>query len=387
MVLRIPLYAGGGSDDDFDPKSDLESAAALIEDGRLDDAIQVLVEIARKDPEQMERVQKIILSVREREAEIKENFTKIREVIQRDDLSPNEKLLLIEEQINNIKKIDSDPTSDTWMNLSFVESELRLSLDVLRREEYFDRGNEKLALNRYQEAVDIYHSGFIDSVFGESQTYEKYRDAETPSDIEKYEVNPKRQKTIFDAYRAIAPEGDQTIDEIGSLLSLWKQQSTQIAELESIAAGVVSTSVPENWVRSLADYIDTLDIVGDEIQSTLILSNKIKALKKQLYDNLEGAPEDFRYDRIESFLFGREGNEAEGIIYSQSIQWEDSYMDILFRMLERVRQPYADGLINKSSSSFTSSGFTAEKTLEIVSNSDTYASLQREAGITRFVNR
>ena len=72
MILGIPLSAGGNgeSEDGYDPKNDLEKAANLIEEGRLNDAIGVLVDLARKEPEQMERVQKIMRDIRERESEI-----------------------------------------------------------------------------------------------------------------------------------------------------------------------------------------------------------------------------------------------------------------------------------------------------------------------------
>jgi len=156
MILGVPLYAGGGADstDNYDPKAELENAAALIEEGHLDDAIQALVEIARRDPEQMERVQKIILSIREREKKIYEIFDDIKILVPRDDLDPDEKLRLLEDLFNKVKILDSDPTSDTWRNLSYIESGLLQSLDILRREDFFIRGNEKLALLQYKEAVD-----------------------------------------------------------------------------------------------------------------------------------------------------------------------------------------------------------------------------------------
>jgi len=395
MILGLPLYAGGGIDstDNYNPKAELENAAALIEEGLLDDAIQALVEIARRDPEQMERVQKIILSIREREKKINELFDEIKVLIPRDDLGPDEKLRLLEGLFNQVKILDSDPTSDTWKNLSYIESGLLQSLDILRREDFFVRGNEKLALLQYKEAVDEYQRGFIDSIFGESQTYEKYRDAGSPEDIEKYLVNPERQKVIFDAYKKNAPQGDLIIEDMESLLNLWKQNSKLLSDLEPSAVNAISGLNPPGWDEALAEYSGTLKSLFEEIQSSKALSDKLNTLRLQLYEDLDGAPEDFRYDRIGLFFSGREGLESEGILFAQEFQWEKAYLSLFSRMLERVRQPYTDGqvqfnsgLLNEAFASYSLSGAAAEKTLEIIQGTETYSAIQRVSGITRFTD-
>jgi len=372
----------------------LEKAAVLIEEGRLDDAIQLLVDIARRDPEQMERVQKVILGIREREKKINEIFDEIKILIPRDDLDPDEKLRLLEDLFNRVKLIDSDPGSDTWKNLSYIESGLLQSLDVLRREEFFVRGNEKLAVQLYGNAVDEYRRGFLNRVYGESQTYEKYRDAGSPEDIEKYAVNPERQKVIFDAYKKNAPEGDLLIGDMGTLLDLWTQNSLFLAEGQSAADAVVAGLSPENWKDSLADYLTGLDTAADEIDSSAALYERLNDLKLQLYEDLDGAPEDFRYDRIASFFTGREGKEPEGILYTQQIQWENSYIDLISGMLARVRQSYANGqtafnsgLLTEASGSYALSGTAAETALEILHGTDKYVSAQREKAVTRFIDR
>jgi len=395
MILGLPLYAGGDTDqaDGYDSKLELEKAASLIEEGRLDDAIQLLVDIARRDPEQMERVQKVILSIREREKKINAVFDDIKVLIPRDDLDPDEKLRLLEDLFKKVKILDSDPGSDTWKNLSYIESGLRQSLDVLRREEFFVRGNEKLALQLYGNAVDEYRKGFINRVFGESQTYEKYRDAGSPEDIEKYAVNPERQKIIFDAYKKNAPEGDTLIGDMETLLNLWTQNSLLMAEGQSAAEAVVSGLNPENWAESLADYLAGLNTVAEEIDSSVALYERLNELKRQLYEDLGGAPEDFRYDRIATFFSGRVDKEPEGILYTQEIQWENSYVDLLTVMLTRVRQSYTDGLIafnsgllSEASGSYALSGTAAETAVVLLQGSDDYVTARKEA-VTRFIKR
>ncbi len=395
MILGVPLYAGGGADstDNYDPKAELENAAALIEEGHLDDAIQALVEIARRDPEQMERVQKIILSIREREKKIYEIFDDIKILVPRDDLDPDEKLRLLEDLFNKVKILDSDPTSDTWKNLSYIESGLLQSLDILRREDFFIRGNEKLALLQYKEAVDEYQSGFLNSVFGESQTYEKYRNAGSPEDIEKYLVNPERQKVIFDAYKKNAPQGDIIIEDMESLLNLWKQNSLLLNDLETSAVNAVIVLNPESWDDALAEYLGALKTIADEIQGSIILSENLTNLKLKLYEDLGGTPEEFRYDRIGLLFSGREGMEPEGILFAQESQWENAYLSLFSGMLERVRRPYTDGqvqfnsgLLNDALVSYSLTGAAAEKTLEIIQGAETYSATQLESGITRFTD-
>ena len=396
MILGIPLFAGGNgeSEDGYDPKNELEKAANLIEEGRLNDAIGVLVDLARKDPEQMERVQKIILDIRERESEIGVLFVEIRDIIKREDLDPDDKLLLIEENINAIKEIDSDPSSYTWVKLSFVEGELRLSLDELRREEFFLRGNEKLAQKLYRDAVDEYKKGFIDSVFGESQTYEKYRDAETADDIGKYAITPERQKIILEAYKLITPEGERVIRDIGLALDSWDRISAELTDSGLAAAAIVTGTDPAGWSDALAAYIESLVFIDEEIQTVRSLENELDAARTQLYEELEGIPEDFRYARISSFMKGREDRESEGIIYAQEIQWEDSYIGILADMMERVRNPYNNGrtqfenqLLDGSKASFTLSRNTAEHALGFIRVAENHVTSHRDSGIGRFTDR
>jgi len=396
VIHGLPLYAGGGADstDGYDSKVKLEEASALIEDGRLDDAIQLLVDIARRDPEQMERVQKVILSIREREKKINDIFDDIKVLIPRDDLDPDEKLRLLEDLFKRVKIIDTDPGSGTWKNLSYIESGLRQALDVLRREEFFLRGNEKLAVQLYGDAVDEYRKGFINQVFGESQTYEKYRDAGSPAEIEKYVVNPERQKAVFDAYKKNAPEGDSLIGEMESLLNLWIRNSSFLTEGQSAAEAVVSGTNPVNWKESLADYLTGLNTAADEIDSSMALYQKLNDLKQRFYEDLDGAPEDFRYERIGAFFTGRTGKEPEGILYAQKIQWEDSYIGLLSGMLTRVRQSYGNGqiafeseLLSEASESYLITGVTAENVLDILQGTDDYVSIQREQSVTRFIDR
>ena len=396
MIICTSLYAGGGGDSDngYDPKIELERAAILIEEGRLNDAIEVLVDLARRDPEQMERVQKIILDIRERESKIGELFIEIRDIIKQEDLNPDEKLFLIEENITAIKEIDSDPTSSTWVKLSFVESELRQSLDELRREDFFLRGNEKLAQKLYRDAVVEYEKGFIDSVFGESQTYEKYRDAETPEDIDNYAINTERQKIILKAYNLSAPEGDRIINNISLALNSWDRISAELIDLGSDATGIVTGSNPAGWSEALAAYIESLALIDEEIQTVRSLENELDIIRTQLYFELNGAPEDFRYDRIGSFLTGREEREPEGIIYAQEIQWENSYVVVLAGMTERVRNQYNDGrtqfekqLWNDSDASFTISQNTAGYALEFIQVAENHVDSHRESGVNRFTKR
>jgi len=393
MIFVVSLSAGGSADTegDFDPVSELERAAGLIEAGRLDDAIHALVEIARRDPEQMERVQKIILGVREREQKINEIFSDIRTLIPREDLDPDEKLRQLEDLFDRIKVLDSDPRSDTWKNLSYIESGLRQSLDILRREIFFIAGNKELALKNYSEAVIEYQKGFIDKAFGETQTYEKYRDVVSPEEIDKYAVNPVRQKIIFDAYKKNAADGDSLIAEIEKTLSLWTSDSLRLSELDSSVSDITAGSNPEVWEESLTAYLDILSLLGDEMQSSKILFVSLKTHKLQLYEDLDGAPEDFRYDRIGSFFTGRAEKEPEGILFSQESQWENAYLNMLSGMLIRVRDSYDtgqsryySGLYNDALQSYELSGLAAGITLEILQGSKNYASDQREAGVTRF---
>jgi len=347
LLVSIAAFpsAGGGSDVKRDsvPHPEIEHALKLIEAGRLDEAMRILVEVGKAYPSQIELIQKLVLEIRDIEDEITELFGEVRDILVSETLSFDQKVVKSEELIQRIKLKDRDPSSDTWKKIAIVESVLGRSLDLLRREIFFARGNEKLERELYREAVREYEQGFIDDSFDESQTYERYRDAEQPSDIEVISSFPDRNVTVFEAYKRHAREGDAIISELISLIDRWHGASLELSRNAAVASTVISRDNLANWAE--LDFVDLLSLEHQEAKAVPPLDSRLREVMDKLYESLDGVPEDFRYDRVISFLNGRTGREnSEGIIHAQTLQWKNSFFKILSAMLDVVSSTYYEGI-------------------------------------------
>jgi len=376
---------------DSAPRPELEHASKLIEEGQLDKALSILVEVGRAYPRQMELVQKLVLEIRDIENEITRLFEEVRDVLDSEELNLDKKVAATEEVIQQIKSKNRSPTSNAWRKIAIVESLLGRSLDLLRREIFFARGNEKLKQKLYREAVREYELGFIDDSFGENQTYEKYRDAVVPSDIKLISSFPDRNLVVFEAYKRHAPEGDKIISELALRIDNWSRASSELSE-DTAVVFTFSENL-ENWIE--LDFVDSLNLEYREVRAILSLGSRLDEVMSRLYESLNGVPEDFRYDRILSFLNGRSGREdAEGIIHAQTLQWESSFFEILSAMMNVVTSTYYKGISNyqsrlwtESANQFSLSGANTGHALEFTTLANRHMEELADTGISRFADQ
>jgi len=395
MGFNASLFAGGkvGDKQDETPHPDLERASRLIGEGELDKAMSILAEVGRSFPNQIELVQELVLEIRDIKNEITGLFEKVRDILVSEELNLNQKVVETEEVIRQIKLKDRNPTGNTWRKIAIVESILGRSLDLLRREIFFERGNEKLEQGLYREAVHEYRQGFINDHFGESQTYERYRGAVHPSDIEVVSPFPDRNLTIFEAYKQYAPEGDVIISELISLIDRWNLANAEFSRDRDRASAVISPEDLANWIE--LDLVNSLNLEYREGRAMLPLGSRLNEVMNRLYESLNGIPEDFRYDRILSFLNGRTGREnIEGIIYAQTLQWESSFFEALSAMLSIVSSTYYEGISKYQSqlwaegvSLFSLSSASSGNVLEFTAAMDGHSKELASAGISRFSDR
>jgi len=395
MGSTVLLFAGGESsiEQDSSPLSELELASNLIEEGQLDKAMGILADIGKAYPSQIELIQRLVLRIMGIKGEITELFREVRSILDTEELSLDQKIAATEEVMQKIKLKDRDSAGDTWRKISIVESALGRDLDLLRREIFFAKGNEKLERKLYLEAIHEYKKGFIDDSFGESQTYEKYRDAVNPSDIEVISSFPQREQTIFEAYKRHAPEGDRVISELTSLIDRWTLTDLSSSRNVNEEPAALSSDNLAGWIGN--DSVNSLNLEYQEAETMLLLGSQLSEVMDQLYESLDGIPEDFRYDRVLSFLNGRNGREnAEGIILAQRLHWESKFFEILFSMLNLVSSTYYEGLGSyqsrlwtKSMDSFLLSELNSGHAVEFTALAEDYLEGLPDAGISRFTNQ
>ena len=392
MGITVSLYAGGRADfkQDSVPRPELEHVSNLINEGQLDKAMSILAEVGEKHPSQIELVQKLVLEIRVIEDEITGLFEEVRDILVSEELSLDQKAAATEEVIQQIKLRDRSLAGNTEKKIAIIERSLRRSLDLLRREIFFARGNRKLEQRLFREAIHEYEQGFIDDSFGESKSYEKYRDAVHPSDIEILSSLPNRNLTVFEAYERHAPEGDEIISELTSLINRWDRASSELSRNTAVASETMSRNNLANWTE--LDFVDLLNLERQEAKAMLSLGFQLSEVMDQFYGSLDGIPEDFRYDRVISLLNGRTGREnVEGIIHAQRLQWESSFLEILSAMLDVVSSAYYEGISRyqtrlwaESADLFSLSGVNTGYVLEFTTLANDYLDELANLGISRF---
>jgi len=393
MSVCVPLSAGGKAGDKQDsiPRPELETASRLIEEGQLNEAMRILVEVGETYPDQIELIQEFVLEIREIKNEITRLFRRVRDILVSEELSLDQKVVVTEEVIQQIKLKDRSPAGNTWKKIAIIESILGRFLDLLRREIFFIRGEEKLEQGLYREAVQEYRGGFIDDSFGEAQTYEKYRDAVNPFDIEVISPFPDRNLTIFEAYKLHAPEGDEIIAELISLVDEWSLASAELSKNIDALSTLLPRENFAGWIE--LNLVNPLNLEYQKAEAVLQLGLRLNEVMNQLYESLNGVFEDFRYDRILTFLNGRAGN-AEGIIHAQTLQWESSFSETLLALLDVVSSTYYEGidryqsgLFAESVDLFSLSGINSEHVLEFTRVADSHLRELVDAKIPRFTDR
>ena len=352
LTAAIPVFSAGNTEinDKYDPRADYEKVNELIEQGSLDEAINLLVEIAKNDPEQMERVQKLVLEIRNIKSNVNELFKQLNEAILQGN--EDEAYRLIKE----IKDTDTDPNRNTLNDLILAAIVVGKTHNDSVRDKIYERGNIQLAAENYTSAVSIYRTGFINPEYLEF--YDEYLElAKDKVEIVRYQDDPERQKKIWEAYSTVAPEGNKQIESIQEALDTWDRNAAGLNNNRTSALNGIASLPPQEWKNQYADFTDSLSSVEKDITALIGLSKNLDSVKKELYAILDGIPEDFRYERILEFINGRKGKEGkEGILLAQKLNWENSYLDILLSMntkalelIKKGRESYLNGNISNAS--------------------------------------
>ena len=331
---------GAGSGDrsgEFDPALEMKKAVDYIEKGRLDDAIIVLVEIARRDPEQMERVQSLVLDIREFKALVNDKFDELNRAIAEGNEDRADEL------IREIKGIDTAPNRNTLNNLILAAIVVGKAKNDSIRNEYFTRGNARLEQSEYREAVSIYRTGFISDRYLEF--YDDYIAlAADRGEITKYLDDLDRQEKIWNAYGTIGPEGNRIIEEINAALDTWDNNAANLNSAALPAIERVRTDPPAAWTVSLTPLVEALRISATDIVTSSELSAELADIQRRLNDALDGIPEDFRYERIVQFITGRpEAEQDEGVRVAQLELWQTTFETPLSIITDRIEESLTSG--------------------------------------------
>ncbi|QQO11268.1 hypothetical protein [Breznakiella homolactica] len=241
LLAIVPsVHAGGGQD------SSLSRADELIEARQYDDAIQILTEYIKKNPNDFAQAQKRL----QRIVKIRDEYNALAEQlldILENDPDNNEQILAITRRMS---ELDAQPNR---MVQDFIDRARAVALFTYNRnqlERIITQGSEQLAAGQYTQALDTYAAGL-----------NLYRDefyAAGYSDMVVTRVNGEIDKitaSIGDFKRLLAP--------LTAAAAGLEQQSTQAAGAGGIGALQNSYAVLEPLLLELMDLRNTLAGTAD----------------------------------------------------------------------------------------------------------------------------
>ena len=329
----IPLFgAGGGEEGGFNPRREIQRAEELIETGRLDAALTLLSDVVRRNPEQIQRAQKLILRVRDIKERINTLFVELSAAIEAGDE------VLADEKIRAVKKLDTDPNRNTLNQLIMGAVAVGKARNDVIRDAIFAEAETSMESGDYRPAADVYRSGFNKQQYLEF--YDEYVSlAQDREPINRYLDDPVRQEKVWEAYGGLAPEGNRIIEELLASLEDWDASAAAMEREASSASSSLDSAEPAEWPGMLSEFTGSLTAAAEKSRSSRRIVDALENLRVSFYSVLDGIPEDFYFERIDEFMAGRSGRRnLEGIQAAQRRHWEAGYLDISGKMDERMRR-------------------------------------------------
>ncbi len=242
----LPLYGGGASE----KENRLQRAEELIEERRYNEAMTLLSEVMKQEPEKFDRAEALMEEVRSAREEYNQTYERLISIL---NIGPEEEL---DEQqayaiIQRLEELDADP------NEASVEAfaQARRSIIFTVNDQEFNRimreANARLAEGAWSDAVDLYLSGFSlhrdlfqEVGYGELQNQQIENLKESIREAAKRfkEFQPQLEQQTDAALEAVenaeAPLEDERMQEVlegyRELLGLWDEVATTAGELEAL---------------------------------------------------------------------------------------------------------------------------------------------------------
>jgi len=293
----LPLCAFGNSEDQGDEAFSytIEDASRFIDNQQYNEAMEILVQIVRNDPEQMERAQTLIIEIRKYRDLYNKKYEELMIVLFEEE-DYEKSLALIQE----LEALDPNPNNATQESIR----DARISAELVYNRKVFNQIMDQalvfLDSERYLQAVKLYSTGFDLS----KRTFEE----------SEYDI------LIKDPANRAMGRVEGIIDELDG------QWDTFLALTEDYTQNVE----PQNVPVELSDILESLNLLIDyreELYQSYLSVDRINSL---VVASSPDAQEDFYLSFMERLMTGRQTQrQREGIVASL-----DSYIDQNLTLLE-----------------------------------------------------
>jgi len=152
ILVLIAAFPASGSGQKEDP---IATARSLIVEKRYNDALLILAEVIRTDPERIDEAESLIRKIRNIRGDYNEKYEELIKVLY--DERDVEKALAI---IRELESLDKDPNAAAQSAVAKAKDSALFVYNQNRFNDIMTRAQAELARKNYWGAVEIYLSGF-----------------------------------------------------------------------------------------------------------------------------------------------------------------------------------------------------------------------------------
>ncbi len=245
----MEVYAGGQKEDR------LPQAQKLIEEGKYNDAILILTEIMKTNPDQFNEAQKLVNEIRTAREQYNELYAQLITV-----LNPPKGEAINEDLayklIRDMEGLDKTPNKAAVAAFAQARDTIVFAVTNRTFESIMDECTILLGDGKYVEAIDKYLSGFIlHREFFEKKDYGNIVLNQIDSDIAEIE-------SFIERFKALLPLIDNASAALSGALA-----STSLENLETAADSYKTLMISAlNLKRNIVDRARNLDSIRESIQ-------------------------------------------------------------------------------------------------------------------------
>ncbi|HEC61318.1 MAG TPA: hypothetical protein ENI27_03585, partial [bacterium] len=318
LVAMFQVHAGGR--DENSPAVKLREAERLIEEKEYSRATDIIVEVVRNDPDQLDAAEKLMQKIREIKNSYNDHYEELIEV-----LFTRKDIARAYELIEKLRELDPNPNAATALALAKAREGAAYVYFLNNFNELMDKALTLVKDNHYVEALEVYAGGYS----LEKQTF----DEAGYGNIIQNSVNSSLNNLLAadTEFKNLASTLQQRMEGISALFSAEDLGSTRV-EISPLTAALLS-------MRNLTTTVE---------QAVINFQDQNEQIKKS---SSEGTYDLFLHF-VGQLASGRSGSvEKEGTVAVMRIYWQKALTELIRLVLDKADDLYdvALGLYRDSS--------------------------------------
>lgn len=309
LVAVVSVQARGRAE--RESRQRLGEVEKLIQEKRYNEAVRLLSEVVREDPDRFDAAEQLMEQIRTRRAEIDQSFAELNEAIRQNE---EKKIVAL---IDTIEKLNPYPNEAEAALLDMLRAagvERIYFVNLFR--DLMARARAQIQSGEYRQAVSTYME-----LYGEDfRIVRENFDEEEYGNILKNSVETALSslKDSLGAYDALSDTLQTTAVNFG-------------ADPENLPAQVAAVA---DLLQSMAAEVATVESSGRTFQ---VQNERVKE------NSARGEYDLFLYfaDRV---VFGLEDDRSEGIVFALDSLWRSELGDLQFDLLGRGQAAYTDAV-------------------------------------------